>query len=291
MVEPPRESAVPKPVIGLPACVWPIEDQEYHMVGAKYLHAAVQGAGGIPVILPSLDSGDDRAAMIARLDGLLVTGSPTNVAPDLYGGAPSAPGTRHDPARDAAVLPLIRAALDAGLPLFAICRGFQELNVVLGGTLHQTIQDLPGHCDHRAPAAAPLAQRYAPAHRVRLAPGGLLAGLAAELVDGDGAIMVNSLHAQGVDRLAPGLAVEATAEDGLVEAARVVDAATFALGVQWHPEWRPPGRCVAEDPFSRRIFAAFGDAARARAAARRVGGRAGGWPSEDGLQSSESVLN
>lgn len=267
MADPPRDGATLKPVIGLPACVWPIGDQDYHLVGAKYLHAVVHGAGGVPVILPSLDSGEDHAAMIARLDGLLVTGSPTNVAPDLYGGAPSAPGTRHDPARDAAVLPLIRAALDAGLPLFAICRGVQELNVVLGGTLHQHVQDLPGYRDHRAPAAAPVARRYAPAHRLRLAPGGLLAELAAGLVDdsgggdtGGGTIMVNSLHAQGIDRLAPGLVIEATAEDGLVEAVRVVDATNFALGVQWHPEWR-----VAENSFSQRIFAAFGAAARARA--------------------------
>jgi putative glutamine amidotransferase len=164
----------------------------------------------------------------------------------------------HDRARDATTLPLIRRAIDAGLPLIALCRGHQELNVALGGTLHQHVHELPGRANHRAPADLPNAQRYAPSHPVTLTPGGMLAGLA-----GGQRAMVNSLHAQAIDRLAPGLAVEAISDDGVIEAVRVVDAADFALGVQWHPEWS-----ADSDSFSRAIFAAFQEALHRRAAIR-----------------------
>lgn len=250
----------PKPIIGLPACRIEERDMPFHRIGDKYVRAASEGAGGVPLIVPALGAdvlGLD--AVLATLDGLLITGSPSNVEPHLYGGPASRPGTKHDPARDATTLPLIRRAVDTGLPLLALCRGIQELNVALGGTLHQHLQEVEGRFDHRSKPDEPHEKRYAPIHRVALAPGGLLAGLA-----GATEITVNSLHAQAIDRLAAGLAIEATAEDGTIEAVRATAGPGFALGVQWHPEWR-----FWEDPFSTALFAAFGAAARDHAARRR----------------------
>ena len=255
----PRE----KPLIGLPACIQDIGDMPYHAAGEKYVAAVAAGAGGMPLVIPSLEpgatSGDDLGRLVDSLDGFLVTGSPSNVWPDEYGGEASRPGTRHDRARDATTLPLIRLAIERALPLLAICRGCQELNVALGGTLHQNIQDLPGRLDHRSNPDEPREVRYAPIHMVALVQGGALAEMA-----GESEILVNSLHAQGIDRLAPGLSLEATAPDGTIEAVRVDGAPAFALGIQWHPEWR-----FEDTAFARRLFAAFGEAARDRASARR----------------------
>ncbi|AWK87902.1 peptidase C26 [Azospirillum thermophilum] len=248
-----------KPLIGVPACMRRLGEHPFHVAGDKYVRAVSDGADALPLLIPALGDGIDIADLIARLDGLLVTGSPSNVEPQLYGGPASAPGTLHDPARDATTLPLIRAALEAGVPLLGICRGFQELNVALGGTLHQRVQELPGHLDHREDPDSPVELQYAPAHAVRLTPGGLLSRLA----DGMAEVRVNSLHSQGIDRLAGGLAVEATAPDGLVEGVRVTGAPAFALAVQWHPEWR-----FRENPLSTALFRAFGDSARQRAAGR-----------------------
>ncbi len=252
------------PLIGLPACVRELDGLDYHMAGGKYLRAVSEGAASVPVIIPSLDpaghSSTDRGAadpgaFLDRLDGLFVTGSPSNIEPRHYGGPASAPGTSHDPARDAAVLPLIQGALDRRLPILALCRGIQELNVVLGGTLHQRIHDLPGRDDHRGPIELPVEQRYGPAHEVSLAAGGMLARLT-----GSSTLSVNSLHAQGIDRLAPGLVVEARAPDGTIEAVRLDEPGRFVIGIQWHPEWR-----FWESDFARALFGAFGDAARERA--------------------------
>lgn len=257
------ETSREKPLIGLPACVQDIDGMAYHAAGEKYVAAVAVGAGGMPLVIPSLPpgmaSGDDLGRLVESLDGLLVTGSPSNVWPDEYGGEASRPGTRHDRARDATTLPLIRLAIERALPLLAICRGCQELNVALGGTLHQNIQDLPGRIDHRADPSQPREVRYGLAHGVGLVPGGALAELA-----GETEIEVNSLHAQGIDRLAPGLVVEATAPDGTIEGVRVDDAPGFAIGIQWHPEWR-----FEDTLFARRLFAAFGEAALNRASARR----------------------
>lgn len=247
-----------KPLIGIPACARMMGAHPFHVAGDKYIRAVSEGAGALPLLIPALGDGLDLDDLLARLDGVLVTGSASNVEPHRYGGPPSAEGTLHDPARDATTLPLIRAALAAGVPLLGICRGFQELNVALGGTLHQRVHDVPGLSDHREDDTAPLEVQYGPAHSVTLAPGGVLARLA-----GCGAVRVNSVHGQGIDRLAPGLAVEARAPDGLVEAVRVADAPALALAVQWHPEWR-----FQENPLSSALFAALGDAAAERARRR-----------------------
>jgi putative glutamine amidotransferase len=247
-----------RPLIGIPACRREIGAHVFHIVGEKYIAAVEEGAEAIPLIFPALGERLELDELLSRVDGLLLTGSLSNVEPHRYGGDPSAPGTLHDPQRDATTLPLVRDAVDAGVPVLAICRGFQEMNVAFGGTLHQRVQDEPGHIDHREDKDAPLDEQYGPAHRVRLAPSGLLARLA-----GADELMVNSLHAQGVAKLAPPLVVEATADDGLVEAFRVNGSAAFALGVQWHPEWK-----FKESAFSRALFEAFGEAGRRYAATR-----------------------
>jgi putative glutamine amidotransferase len=244
-----------RPLIGIPADRRMVGAHPFHMVGEKYARAVIDAAGAAPVLIPSLAEELRFEELLERLDGLLFTGSPSNVEPHRYDGPPSAPGTLHDPARDATTLPLIRTAVEAGVPVFGICRGFQEMNVAFGGTLHQKLHELPGHLDHRDDETQPLEVQYGPAHDVTLEPGGVLRSLA----DSD-RIRVNSLHNQGIDRLGEPLAVEARAPDGVIEAFRVRAARSFALAVQWHPEWK-----VMTNPFSRALFAAFGQASRARA--------------------------
>lgn len=231
----------------------------FHMAGEKYLSAVAEAAGAIPFVIPVIGPLLDLQQLLERVDGLLLTGSASNVAPHLYGGEPSAPGTLHDPERDATTLPLIPLAVSSRVPLLGVCRGFQEMNVAFGGTLWQKVQDEPGHLDHREDPAEPLDQQYAERHEVVLTPGGMLRGLAER-----DRIQVNSLHSQGVRELGQGLEVEARAPDGLIEAFRVRDARNFALAVQWHPEWQ-----AMNSSFSRALFAAFGAAAAERALSRR----------------------
>ena len=225
------------------------------MVGEKYARAVMEAAGAAPLLIPALAEELRFDELLDRLDGLLFTGSPSNVEPHRYQGPPSVPGTLHDPARDATTLPLIRKAVGAGVPVFGICRGFQEMNVAFGGTLHQRVHEVQGFLDHRDDETQPLEVQYGPAHDVTLEPGGVLRSLAAS-----DRVQVNSLHSQGIERLGSELAVEARAPDGLVEAFRVARAPNFALAVQWHPEWQ-----VMSNPFSRALFAAFGKAAAGRA--------------------------
>lgn len=218
-----------------------------HQVNEEYVTAIRDGAGALPVIIPSMAPPLDIALILSMVDGLLFTGAPSNVAPSHYGATPR-PGTELDEIRDATTLPLLRAAIDAGKPLLAICRGFQELNVALGGSLHQHLHELPGRLDHREPQNVSREAEYAPAHIVTFVPDGMLARLS-----GGTQAMVNSLHHQGVDRLAPGLKAEAHAPDGQIEAVSLKQNKAFLLGVQWHPEW-----AFAEDPLSRLIFSQFG---------------------------------
>lgn len=226
----------------------------FHAVGEKYIAAVVQAADCLPLLIPVLETPLDVAEILERVDGIFFTGSPSNVEPARYAGPPSVPGTLHDPHRDATTLELIPRAIARGVPVLGVCRGFQEMNVAMGGTLHQRVQDVDGFDDHREDKDEPLDTQYAPAHDVLLEPGGLLHKLA-----GADRIRVNSLHSQGVDRLAPDLAIEARAPDGLIEAFRVKSAPSFALAVQWHPEWK-----VMTNEFSRALFAEFGRAARHR---------------------------
>ncbi|MEO8557967.1 MAG: gamma-glutamyl-gamma-aminobutyrate hydrolase family protein [Rhodospirillales bacterium] len=255
-----KKGAGDTPLVGVPACIKDIDTTHFHAVQEKYLTALRDAAGTAPLIIPAF--GWDVLpldGLLDMIDGVLLTGSPSNVEPQHY-GTTSRDGVKHDPQRDATTLPLIRRAIERAVPLLAICRGIQELNVALGGSLHQHVEELPGRMDHRSPRGRPLDERYAPRHDVALTKGGYLTERL-----GCNTIMVNSLHGQGIDRLANNLVVEATAEDGTVEAVRVGNAQAFALGLQWHPEFR-----ATENPVSLSLFQAFGDACRERAARRRL---------------------
>jgi putative glutamine amidotransferase len=243
-----------RPVIGLPADRRMIGHHPFHAVGEKYLAAVADAAGGLPLIVPALADRTGVEEILDIVDGLVFTGSPSNVEPAHYKGPNSVLGTLHDAARDATTLPLIPAAIARGIPVLGICRGFQEMNVAFGGTLHQRLYEVQGFKDHREDESQPLDVQYGPAHEVTLEPGGLLRGLA-----GADTLRVNSLHSQGVDRLGTGLSVEARSPDGVIEAFRVQSARNFALAVQWHPEWK-----VMSNEFSRALFAAFGAATRAK---------------------------
>jgi putative glutamine amidotransferase len=252
------------PTIGIPSCVREIRETPFHIVGAKYIRAVSEAAGGLPLLIPAFGGTFDPGELIARFDGLLITGSPSNVEPHHYAGTPSIEGTLHDAERDATTLPLLRAALTAGLPILAICRGIQELNVALGGTLHQRIFEMPGRFNHRRrKGPMTIDERYGPAHGVQLSAGGRLIELA-----GTAELMVNSLHGQGIDRPAPDLLVEAVAPDGQIEAVSL-PGARFVVGVQWHPEYK-----ALENPFSRALFAAFAQACHATSAATATKRRA-----------------
>ncbi|WP_397378810.1 gamma-glutamyl-gamma-aminobutyrate hydrolase family protein [Pseudomonas sp.] len=247
-----------QPIIGVSACTKQIGHNIYHTAGDKYLQAIIHVVNGLPVIIPALGEQLDQAFLLQQLDGLVFTGSPSNVEPHHYAGDASEPGTAHDAARDSTTLPLIKAAIATGIPVLGICRGFQEMNVAFGGTLYQKVQEVAGYMDHREPEGLPADQQYGLRHALHVQPGGLLAGIG--LPD---EIQVNSIHGQGVQRLAPGLHVEALAPDGLIEAFSVSGAKTFALGVQWHPEWQ-----VRSNPNYLAIFQAFGEACRKKAGQR-----------------------
>jgi putative glutamine amidotransferase len=220
----------------------------------------MRGAGVMPLIVPSFGEQVDFDAILGAVHGVLITGSRSNVHPGLY-GAEATPGHEpFDPGRDATSIPLIRKSLEKGVPMLAICRGIQELNVALGGSLATEIQEQPGRMDHRAPVSDVQAERFAIRHPVHVAEGSCLASIV-----GSGPVSVNSVHRQGIDRLANGLQVEAVADDGTVEAVSVIGARAFAVGVQWHPEY-----WFASDTPSRRIFEGFGAAVRAHAAAGRA---------------------
>jgi putative glutamine amidotransferase len=240
-----------KPLVGIPADRKLLGNHYFHCVGEKYLKALIDGADVVPVIIPSLGSAAQLDALVAQLDGIVLPGSPSHVEPHHYGGDPSPPGTPHDPERDATTLPLIPKIVAAGMPLLAICRGFQEMNVAYGGTLWPKLHEVPGLNDHREDESATLDVQYGPSHAVTLRNDGTLHRIA-----GTNQVMVNSLHWQGVRTLAPPLDVEATAPDGVVEAFSVRGAKGFAVGVQWHPEWK-----MSNNEFSRALFAAFGRAA------------------------------
>jgi putative glutamine amidotransferase len=247
-----------KPLVGISADRRLLGKHYFHLAGEKYIEAVSLGAGAVPVLVPALGDAMDWPQLLEPFDGLLLTGSESNVEPYRYGGPASAPGTLHDANRDATTLPLIPRAVAAGIPVLAICRGFQEMNVAYGGTLWQQIHEVDGHLDHRDDGSLPLEDQYGPAHEVELDPGGVL-----RLIAGVPRLQVNSLHSQGVQRLGPDLAVEARAPDGLIEAFRVADARAFAVGVQWHPEWR-----FQNNSFSLALFAAFGESCGRRASSR-----------------------
>jgi len=240
----------PKPIVLVPACNKPLGEHPFHVTGKKYVDA-VRLAGAQPLIVPTALP-EELDALLDIADGVLLTGSASNVHPSHFGEAVHDGSLPLDPARDAWTLPLIPKVLARGMPLFAICRGTQEANVALGGSLHQAVQEVDPYDDHRAPSGQPAEVQYGPAHDVEVVPGGLLA----QIVE-PRRFKVNSVHGQAVNRLAPGLRVEARAPDGLVEAFSVAEAKGFNLCVQWHPEWQAAG-----NPVSMQMLQAFGAACR-----------------------------
>lgn len=258
-----------KPLVGISCCTkhFGVFGMPNHAASDTYIRATDHVVGGVPILMPANGPTADIETLLDRLDGIILTGSRSNVQPTLYDGPPHAEGTYEDPARDGITLPLIRAAVSRGVPVLAICRGFQELNVALGGSLHQRLQDLGDRIDHSTPMQPSPKVRQGKAHAIRVTPNGWLHRLA-----GATEIAVNSLHNQGIDRLAPGLAIEGVAPDGTIEAVRVVStpqrpAPGFVVGVQWHPEYDWP-----EDALSRAIFAQFGDVVRSYARESRIVG-------------------
>lgn len=242
-----------KPIVALPADIREIEGAVWHATPNQYVEAALKVADVMSFIVPAFEHGNDVDAILDRVDGVLVTGAASNVHPSLYGREATEADGPFDHARDATSLPLIRRAIDRGIPLLAICRGIQELNVALGGTLKSEIQETPGIWDHRKPPVAERDGMYAIRQPVIIREGSCIAdhlGLSGE-------IQVNSLHRQAIAQTAPRLAVEATAQDGTIEAVSVIDAKNFAVGVQWHPEY-----WAQTDAPSRAIFEAFGKAVR-----------------------------
>lgn len=247
----PTPSQSCQPLVGLPADTYENHGLLFHSLGDKYVRAVVDVARCPAVMLPSIGE-ETLDAILDHLSGVVMTGAVSNVHPPRYGAEPTPDHEPYDHGRDTTTLALIARVLGRGMPLLCICRGFQELNVVLGGTLHTEAQRFEGRLDHRAPESEELDVRYGPAHPIALTPGGRL-----EAILGKREAMVNTVHRQAIDRLAPRLTVEATAPDGIVEAVSVTGAQGFALGVQWHPEYK-----AASNPDSVRLFEAFGDAVR-----------------------------
>ena len=246
------------PLVAVSTDVRHFDTYTWHATPRQYLEAALTVAGVLPVMVPSFGERIDVDSLLGAVDGVMVTGSKSNVHPSHYGGAATEANGPYDPDRDATTLPLLRRAIERGVPLLAICRGIQELNVALGGSLASEIQELPGRVDHRAPPGDSHDERFAIRQQVSIKPGSCLAG-----VFGAGPLQVNSVHRQAIDQLGARLQVEAVAEDGTVEAVSVKGARAFAVGVQWHPEY-----WAKSDDASARLFRAFGDAVRTHMAAR-----------------------
>ena len=249
-----------KPLIGVSGStlMLPQHSIPHHSSGEKYLRAVATGSGGVPMVIAALPEAYEIDELVHRLDGLFLTGGRANIEPHHYGGPPFPPEEHRDPPRDNVVLPLIRACVRDGVPVFGVCRGIQEINVALGGTLHYRVHEIAGMMDHRMPREGEIEVKFGLRHSIALAPEGMLADLV-RCTD----LRVNSAHGQGIDRLGEGLRVEAMAPDGLIEAVRSDDAKAFCVGVQWHAEWR-----YEEHALSNALFAAFGAAARERAKER-----------------------
>jgi putative glutamine amidotransferase len=241
-----------RPLVGLPSDIYENNHLQFHSLGDKYVRAVADVARCLPVMVPSIAEALDMDALLDRLDGIVMTGATSNVHPPHYGEEPSADHEPYDLGRDATTLKLIKAVLARGMPLFCICRGYQELNVVLGGTLETELQRGEGRIDHRSRKVEDLDVKYGLVHPITITPGGAL-----ERILGRRETMINSLHRQGIKKLAPDLVVEARAPDGIIEAVSVRGARSFALGTQWHPEYKAAGNTD-----SVKLFEAFGEAAR-----------------------------
>ena len=248
-----------KPVVGVIGNAHVVNDRHnVQLVGQRNLRAVAEVAGALPLMFAGTPDITDIDALLGAVDGILLTGARANVHPTHFGVDADPKHEPYDEARDAMALKLIEACVERGMPLFGICRGFQEMNVAFGGSLHPEIRELPGRMNHRMPRLENGEIHpdpnvvFADRHEVRLAPDGVFARLL-----GCDKIRVNSLHGQGI--LDPGgrIVIEGVAEDGTIEAIRIADASSFALGVQWHAEYDPQS-----NPINRALFEAFGVALR-----------------------------
>ncbi|WP_420548516.1 gamma-glutamyl-gamma-aminobutyrate hydrolase family protein [Curvivirga sp.] len=242
------------PLIGVTGDTLPGGESVFYKVGDKYILSVVEAAGCLAVMIPPIADRLHMEALLDKLDGVVFTGSPANIEPHHYGAESQQTEDQLDRGRDATNLPLLRKVLDRGMPVFCICRGHQELNVIHGGTMHQYVHDIEGNNDHRADTSIPFDDRYTPKHPIKIQPGGILEKLNGGLDD----VWVNTVHEQAVDKLGEGLQVEATAEDGVIEAISVKDYPNFMVSVQWHPEHVR----ALEVPLNKKMFEAFGNAAR-----------------------------
>ena len=248
------KTSKPKPLVLLPADVKQIGHHPFHAVGQKYILAVAQAAHAMPLVVPAISEYLNIPSLMAMADGIVLTGSVSNLHPSHFNQTVYDESLPLDLARDALTMQLIKAAIENSVPILAICRGFQEMNVAFGGTLHQAVHEVAGFNDHRARNDESAETQYAHAHSVQLMANGKLARMV-----GKTTMQVNSIHGQGIDQLGAGLTAEAHAPDGLIEAISVNNANTFALGVQWHPEWQ-----VMQNNDYLAIFKAFGDACRAK---------------------------
>ena len=241
-----------RPVVGVIGNYYMMNDRyAVHASGVINTLAVANVAGCLPLIVPSGEN-IDVADLLEACDGFLLTGGQPNVHPSEYGHDETPAHGEFDRGRDAVALGILRACVDRGQPFLGICRGFQELNVAMGGTLHPEIRELPGRMNHRMPRDVDISEQFAHRHDVRFAAGGVFHKLIGAQV-----VRTNTLHGQGILDAGPRIVVDGYAEDGTPEAIYVQDAPGFTLAVQWHPEWN-----AAEDPVSLPLFTAFGDAVR-----------------------------
>lgn len=249
-----------KPVVLMSMGVQERKGHDYQVMTHKYMAPLVEFSGCVPLLVPTCFGTADLEQYLSMVDGVYLTGAGSNIDPVLYGQENLTPEKAQDRDRDLFDLPLIKAAVQRGLPIFGICRGMQEMNIAFGGDIHQKLYAVEGFNDHREDSTTPPTEQYADIHSVRLVPGTWLADLL-----GQEEIPVNSLHGQGINVLGEGLQALAHAEDGVIEAIHAPDLPQFTLGVQWHPEWQ-----AAQNPHSIRLFQAFGEACRLSAARRHA---------------------
>ena len=251
-------------IVGIISNAYLINDQyPAHANGAMNTNAVAKVADCMALCFPADPAVSPLDELLETFDGFLLTGGRPNVHPEEYGEAATAAHGAFDRDRDRVALPLIRAAVDRGQPVLGLCRGFQEMAVAMGSTLHPEIRDLPGRINHRMPPDGTIEEKFALRHDVRLASDGPFAR-----IFGTDVVTTNTLHGQGISRAGPRVRIEGWAPDDTPEAIAIDGAPGFALAVQWHPEWNAAG-----DPASRPLFRAFGDACRAWRAGRSARGR------------------
>ncbi|MAV88686.1 MAG: hypothetical protein CMM67_10635 [Rhodospirillaceae bacterium] len=248
------------PVIGIPTSVLNLSDSNFkaHISGHKYITALLEYSKCIAFQIPSMGKNYNYSYLVDHFDGILLTGGRANIEPHYYGGEPFPDGELIDPERDSTVLELIPICIKLGVPLFGICRGLQEINVAMGGSLHYRIHKLPGKNDHRMPKGNNIDDQeiYALRHPITLTKNGFFHKLS-----GKSELNVNSLHGQGIDRLGQDLAIEAISDDNIIEGIRIINHPNFGIAVQWHAEYQPGQE---DHRLSRCLYEAFGHAARQR---------------------------